>query len=93
MASEAFELPNGKTLHRFTDADGSPWACIAYDHGAFCRRCRRVDEFVEALLQNVLDGRMEVFDDPERGMVFRVTDEGRRQVDHMLGGEGDESNG
>jgi hypothetical protein len=28
--------------HRWTDSDGQAWECDEYDHGPFCRLCRRV---------------------------------------------------
>ena len=32
----------GHTLYTWVDADGVMWECDAYDHGPFCRQCRRV---------------------------------------------------
>lgn len=36
------ETGNGHEVHRWTDRSGISWECDAYDHGPFCRLCRRV---------------------------------------------------
>ena len=35
--------PTEHELYAWTDREGVMWECDAYDHGPFCRQCRRVD--------------------------------------------------
>lgn len=78
-----YELPDGKTLHRWTDREGQPWACMQYDHGPMCRLCTPVDEVLDACLQNVVDGLMETRQ-TEEGFAFKMTDEGNRRTAKLI---------
>jgi hypothetical protein len=73
-------------LHRWTDRQGVEWVCGAYDHGPFCRLCQQVDATIIALLDNVDQGRM-TFEGVDRDgqLLFRLTDEGRRQALALMG--------
>lgn len=83
---ETVNLPNGKVLHRWTDADGEDWACAAYDHGPLCRLCQRVSGTLFYCLENVMDGLFEIVGTaPDGDFQFRVTDEGKRRVEHLTG--------
>jgi hypothetical protein len=90
MTDGTYEITDKQTLHVWTNGEYGRWWCIAYDHGPFCRRCKPLDETTEALLENVLDGRMEMKDDdPDRGLIFRLTEVGIRGVRQMLKGDED----
>jgi hypothetical protein len=83
--SESLTLPNGTVLHRWAHASGEEWACIATDHGPFCRLCQPVTGTLAALLENVMDARMEIVGmRPDGEFLFSLTAEGIRQVEHML---------
>lgn len=80
------KLPNGITLHRWTNPTGDEWACIASDHGPMCRLCQPVSGTLAALLENVMDVRMEIVGMKSDGeFQFRLTPEGKRYVEHMVG--------
>lgn len=83
---ETYELPNGKTLHRWTtDSTGERWACMSYGHGPMCRRCQPVDGTLDALLQNAIDGYMEARQNPDTAeFEFKMTDEGNRQAAKLI---------
>lgn len=85
--TETIPLPHGITLYRWTNPTGDEWACIASDHGPFCRLCQPVDGTLAACLENVMDGRFEIVSmDSQTGeFQFRVTPEGERQVERMIG--------
>jgi hypothetical protein len=79
------ELPNGKTLHRWTNPTGDEWACVAYDHGPMCRRCQPVTPTFAALLSLVMDGDMEITDCDSAGeFQWRLTVEGDRRAAHLI---------
>ena len=87
---QVFEMGNGKKLHRWIDVDGQAWACSEYDHGVFCRRCQPVDDTLDSLLQNVVDGLMDTRQNPATGeFQFRTTDEGDRRVRHLIENDDD----
>ena len=77
-------LPTGGVLHVWTQGE-ERWCCVAYDHGPMCRRCVRMEEPVEAVLQNVLEGNAVVKDDPDKGMVFQITAAGEHEARRILG--------
>ena len=86
--SEQFSLPNGKTLHRWTNPTGDEWACMEYDHGAFCRRCVPVNPTMALCLENVVDGLFEIVEQiPGEEFVMRLTPEGNRRAEHLIGGD------
>lgn len=79
--------PHGHVLHIWTDRDGFKWACCAYDHGSMCRRCRQVtgNPTLEALIENVLLGRLWIFDSAEQDdLIFKITPEGTKYVEQMV---------
>lgn len=85
MTAEMFSLPNGKTLHRWTSS-GQEWACMEYDHGAFCRRCVPVTPTMALCLENVVDGLFEIVEQiPGEEFLMRLTDEGERRAEHLTG--------
>lgn len=87
---EPIELPNGFKLFRWTNQDGEEWACAASDHGPLCRLCQPVTGVLAACLENVMDGLFEIVGvAPDGDFQFRVTDEGRRRVEHMVGDDDD----
>lgn len=83
MTDGQYKLPNGTILHIWTQED-KRWVCASYAHGPLCRRCEQCDDIMEALLENVLDGLMEVKDDIDRGLLFHLTEEGKTRVEHMI---------
>jgi len=84
--AETTKLPNGVTLHRWTNPTGDEWACIASDHGPFCRLCQPVTGTLAALLENVMDARIEIVGaKPDGEFLFRVTEAGERYVEQMIG--------
>jgi hypothetical protein len=88
---EDFELADGhyefedppRTLRIWSQSEGQ-WACVAYDHGPFCRRCQKLDPTAAACLAVVLERHMDVFDDPTRGMVFQVNEAGKVRVETAI---------
>lgn len=88
IADGFYELSNGKTLKVWSQSDGQ-WACIAYDHGPFCRRCRHIseDESEASLVSHVIDGNMEMEDSPD-GWRFRVRALGEAEVIRILARDG-----
>lgn len=92
--AETRALPNGITLHRWTNPTGDEWACVASDHGPFCRLCQPVDGTLAACLENVMDGLFEIVSyGPDGQFRFSVTPEGKRRVEHMTGGAGGVTDG
>jgi len=86
MSVETRKLANGITLHRWTNPTGDEWACIANDHGPMCRLCQPVGGTLAALLENVMDVRMEIVGmEPDGEFRFRLTPEGERYVEQMIG--------
>lgn len=84
MTVRVENLPNGITLHRWTNRTGDEWACIASDHGPFCRLCQPVTGTLAALLENVMDARMEIVAmEPDGEFRFRLTAAGERYVEQM----------
>ncbi len=82
-----YELSNGRTLHVWiggTEDEPELWACSVYDHGPFCRLCQEVDGTLNALLVNVLDGRMECDQSPDGEFRFKVTKAGEDAVRAMI---------
>lgn len=83
-----YPLPNGIVLLRWASIDGQEWACIAYDHGPFCRRCQAVDATAIACLENVVDGLFEIVGQDDGGdFILRLTDKGNRRAERLIGGE------
>ena len=83
---ERVEQPNGVVLQVW-ESKGKKWVCAASDHGPLCRLCQPVDEITEACLSSVMDGMMICMSDPDGGLLFRVTEAGKRRVGHMLSQE------
>lgn len=83
-----YDLGEGKTLHVFLsgneDIDYRMWACTAYDHGPMCRLDQEVDGVLNALLVNVIDGRMTCRQDQDGQFQFRVTQAGKDAVKSMI---------
>lgn len=87
--AEITPLPNGFVLHRWTNPTGDEWACIASDHGPMCRLCQPVTGTLAAILENVMDARMEIAAmNPDGEFQFRLTPEGKRYVEQMTGDDG-----
>lgn len=66
-------------LHRWTDRDGTEWACAAYDHGPMCRLCQIVhpdDEVLRSCLANVDAGCFLVRADADGCFEFTTTEQG-----------------
>jgi hypothetical protein len=83
-----YDLGNDRRLHVFltgTDEIGRKlWACCVYDHGPFCRLCQEVDDALNALLLNVVDGRMGCRQEPGGEFKFKVTQAGLDAVRAMI---------
>jgi hypothetical protein len=80
-----YQMADGHTLYRWTDRDGSKWACCGYDHSPMCRRCQPVDETLDDLLENVMDGTMLCKQDPKTAeFLFKMTDAGEAQAKHLI---------
>lgn len=78
-----YTLPDGRRLHRWVDENGRYWLCLMSE--SVCIGCDSDgDGMLDAMLQNVLDNRMTIGWDDDRGFVFSMTDEGKRAVEHML---------
>lgn len=77
------DLPDGRTLHRWTDEAGQEWACMVYDHGPFCRLCRPVDETLRACLNLVEEGKAEPRQGPD-GFEFKLTQQGHAAAEDLL---------
>jgi hypothetical protein len=72
-------------MHRWRNPDGQEWACVAYDHGPFCRRCQPVTETLYGLLENVRLGRMEIVGaNPDGEFKFRLTAEGEARAEDLI---------
>jgi hypothetical protein len=85
MSETTTTLADGQTLHEWVDTAGDKWACLAYDHGPLCGRCRRVDETETALLGLALDGLATIRDNPSTGRLeLKLTEEGLRQAGHLI---------
>jgi hypothetical protein len=80
--SDGERMPDG-VLHVWTQGTDQ-WACRAYDHGPFCRRCTRLDPVAAACISMVVEGTMEVFDDPDKGLMFLVSPAGRARVETAI---------
>jgi hypothetical protein len=84
-----FELADGTyprephPLVVWTQGDGQ-WACVAYDHGPFCRRCVHLDGIEAACLVNVIEGTLAVEDHPDLGWRFHLTDSGKARVETAI---------
>jgi hypothetical protein len=73
-------------VHRWAQ-DGIEWACAAYDHGPFCRRCQRVtdNEMFGLCLENVDRGLFEVVGtEPDGEFRFRVSPNGEQRIAELL---------
>lgn len=69
--SEAVAQANDRHLLYRWEQSGVAWACCAYDHGPFCRRCRRVTDAATAeLLDQVEAGTMQMWDRDRDGWQF-----------------------
>jgi hypothetical protein len=82
-----YDLGDDRRLHVFitgTPEHPKMWACSVYDHGPFCRLCQEVDGTLNALLVNVLDGRMTCRQDAEGEFQFKLTQAGTDAVRSML---------
>lgn len=77
----------GHDLYRWTDKDGVQWACMQYDHSAFCRLCHPITDPTEALIwENVDSGYMEPVKHDNKGEFhFRLTPTGQQRADQLLG--------
>ena len=53
--------PTEHELYAWTDREGVMWECDAYDHGPFCRQCRRVDGADVKTIEHELAERIEQF--------------------------------
>lgn len=82
------------TLHRWTQRDGSEWACACYDHSPFCRLCQPVDGTLKSFLDYVDEGVMEVVGAKSDGEIqFRLTPAGEvraREAIVRMGGDPDD---
>lgn len=97
MIDGKYEVPEG-TLHIYSirddallpadEKDDDPvirrWACMAYDHGPLCRRCQSMDEVLEAMLENVLDGRMIPRQRPDGQFEFKMTEAGNQAAGALI---------
>jgi hypothetical protein len=83
-----YDLGDNTTLHVFFTGNDEVgyklWACAAYDHGPFCRLCKEVDGMLNALLINVIDGRMTLRQDQDGEFQFRMTAAGNDAVRSMI---------
>jgi hypothetical protein len=74
-------------LHRWKDRGGQWWECDAYDHGPFCRLCRKIatpDETEAALLELVEEGLLEMSIDDQGGPLFRLTTTGEKAAAELI---------
>lgn len=70
---------NGTAFKVWTQPEGQ-WACAAYGHGPFCRRCLLLDPIAAACVANVVEGTLDIFDDPVKGLSFKITAAGAARV-------------
>ena len=74
---------SGKAFKVWTQPDGQ-WVCAAYDHGPFCRRCTLLDPTGAACVSYVIKGLIDIFDDPDKGLAFRITRAGTARVETAI---------
>lgn len=86
-----YDLGDDRSLYVFLTgrqlqpaADVQMWACMAHTAGLRCDLCQEVDGMLNAMLLNVIDGRMDTRQDPDGEFQFRMTRAGNDAVRAMV---------
>lgn len=84
MSDFGFDLPDGRRLNWWRNPTGDEWACLASDHGAFCRLCQPVDDTTRALLGGLREGAFDVKIAPDGELVFKLTEFGQARAESYI---------